>query len=245
MFTLDLAFPGVRLSTVLVCVLVVDLLTQIFDRTMEVMCGAMLATFGRVSVLARMKEVGAILRLTTIHERQWRCRLCHAFHWRTSGTRFPCLVSGEVQRGQQCRCCGPWPVFGIGSRASVCDDHHYSARLILSLHSNSRVHFGHSLARLVVVVPPAFQPQLLLELFARGQCHSMGLDRAHGEHVHILPLESHHGGLLDVPGYLVHRSLGPHPHSHGQLGLCSRLPSLAEPQGSGLPPVLFSRGRQA
>ena len=66
MFTLDLAFPGVRLSTVLVCVLVVDLSTQIFDWTMEVMCGAMLATFGRVSVLARMKEVGAILRLTTI-----------------------------------------------------------------------------------------------------------------------------------------------------------------------------------
>ena len=33
---------------------------------MEVMCGAMLATSGRVSVLARMKEVGAILKLTTI-----------------------------------------------------------------------------------------------------------------------------------------------------------------------------------
>ena len=57
---------NVRLSTVLVCVFVVDLTTHFFDWTMEVMCGAMLATSARVSVLARMKEVGAILRLTTV-----------------------------------------------------------------------------------------------------------------------------------------------------------------------------------
>ena len=33
-------------------------------------------------------------------------------------------------------------------------------------------HFGYSLARSFVVVPPALQPQLPLELFERGQCHS-------------------------------------------------------------------------
>ena len=142
-----LAFSSVRLSTVLVCVLVVDLSTHFFDWTMEVMCGAMLATSGPVSMLARI-EVGAILRLTTIISGEIIMNDKGAFVVVTpsaGGLRapgFPVWSMATFSVVSSVRCCGPWPVLHIGSVPKV-----------LTLHSNRRGHFGHSLARLVVVRP--------------------------------------------------------------------------------------------
>jgi len=63
---LILAFPGVLLSAVLMCVFVMALLPQYFDWTTGMMFGAMLAASDPVAVLAGMKELGADPRLTTI-----------------------------------------------------------------------------------------------------------------------------------------------------------------------------------
>jgi NhaP-type Na+/H+ or K+/H+ antiporter len=61
-----LAFPGVFLCTVILCVFVVYWLPQYFDWYTGMMFGAMLAASDPVAVLAGMKELGADPRLTTI-----------------------------------------------------------------------------------------------------------------------------------------------------------------------------------
>ena len=63
---LILAFPGVLMSAVIMCVFVVYALPDFFDWNTGMMFGAMLAASDPVSVLAGMKEIGADPRLITI-----------------------------------------------------------------------------------------------------------------------------------------------------------------------------------
>eukprot|EP00931_Biecheleriopsis_adriatica_P007107 TRINITY_DN108421_c0_g1_i1.p1 TRINITY_DN108421_c0_g1~~TRINITY_DN108421_c0_g1_i1.p1 ORF type:complete len:715 (-),score=130.41 TRINITY_DN108421_c0_g1_i1:20-1843(-) len=63
---LVLAFPGVLLSALLMCIFIVYLLPQYFDWSTGMMFGAMLAASDPVAVLAGMKQLGADPRLTTI-----------------------------------------------------------------------------------------------------------------------------------------------------------------------------------